>query len=79
MIEDNIFLRHAKRNVKAYTANPKVKAAMVTGSVAEGLCDEYSDIDMSIYYSDLPTDEELQIARQHASRFRTSLGNWRSL
>jgi hypothetical protein len=53
-------LELAKRNVKAYIANSKVKAAMV----AEGLCDEYSDIDMSIYYSDLPTDEELHIARQ---------------
>lgn len=50
-------LELAKRHVKAYIANPKTKAAMVAGSVAEGLCDEYSDCDMSIY-------EELQLARQ---------------
>ena len=54
----------AKRNVEAYIANPKTKAAMVAGSVAEGLCDEYSDCDMSIYYDELPSDEELQLARQ---------------
>ncbi|MBW4499740.1 MAG: hypothetical protein KME57_09260 [Scytonema hyalinum WJT4-NPBG1] len=40
----------AKHNVQAYITNPKAKAAMVTGSAAEGLCDYYSDIDMSIYY-----------------------------
>lgn len=55
----------AKRNIKAYIANPKTKAAMVAGSVAEGLCDEYSDCDMSIYYDELPSEEELQDARQH--------------
>ncbi len=55
----------AKRNIKAYIANPKVKAAMVTGSVALGISDCYSDIDMSIYYSEeLPSSEELEAARQ---------------
>jgi predicted nucleotidyltransferase len=53
----------AKQNVKAYITNPKVQAAMVTGSVAEGLSDHYSDIDMSIYYDELPSQEELEIAR----------------
>lgn len=57
-------LELAKRNVKTYIANSKTKAAMVTGSVAEGLGDEYSDIDMSIYYEELPSEEELQLARQ---------------
>ncbi len=57
-------LELAKRNLKAYIANPKTKAAMVTGSVAQGLCDEYSDIDMSIYYEELPSEEELELARQ---------------
>ncbi len=57
-------LKLAKHNIKAYVANPKTKAAMVTGSVAEGLCDEYSDIDMSIYYEELPSEEELQLTRQ---------------
>ena len=50
-------LELAKNNVKAYIANPKTKAAMVAGSVAEGHCDEYSDCDM-------PSEEELQLVRQ---------------
>lgn len=54
----------AKHNVQAYITNPKAKAAMVTGSAVEGLCDYYSDIDMSIYYEELPSEEELEIARQ---------------
>ena len=57
-------LELAKNNVKAYIANPKAKAAMVAGSVAEGLCDEYSDCDMSIYYDELPSEEELRLVRQ---------------
>ena len=52
------------RNVKPYLANPKTKAAMVTGSVAEGLCDEYSDCDVVLYYEELPSDDELHAARQ---------------
>jgi hypothetical protein len=61
----NYLLALAKRNLQAYITNSKVGAAMVTGSVAEGECDFYSDIDMSIYYDELPTEEELEIARQH--------------
>src|SRR3712207_3309288 len=57
-------LELAKRNVKAYIANPKTKAVMVAGSVAEGLCDEYSDCDVMIYYDELPSEEELHLARQ---------------
>ncbi len=57
-------LELVKHNVKAYIANPKTKAVMVTGSVAEGLCDEYSDCDVMLYYSELPSEDELTIARQ---------------
>ena len=57
-------LELTKRNVKAYIANPKTKAAMVTGSVAEGLCDEYSDCDVMLYYDELPSEQELNLARQ---------------
>ncbi|KAB8330095.1 hypothetical protein SD80_030175 [Scytonema tolypothrichoides VB-61278] len=57
-------LELVKRNVKAYIANPKTKAVMVTGSVAEGLCDEYSDCDVMLYYDELPSEEELHLARQ---------------
>lgn len=57
-------LELVKRNVKSYTANPKIKAVMVTGSVAEGLCDEYSDCDVMLYYDELPSEDELYLARQ---------------
>ncbi|MBW4469744.1 MAG: nucleotidyltransferase domain-containing protein [Stenomitos rutilans HA7619-LM2] len=57
-------LELAKRNVKVYIANPNAKAVMVTGSIAEGLCDEYSDCDVGIYYDELPSEAELQLARQ---------------
>jgi hypothetical protein len=65
MIDKHQYLLElAKRNAKAYIANPKTKAVMVTGSVVGGLCDEYSDCDMSIYYDELPSEEELQLLRQ---------------
>lgn len=57
-------LKLAKQNALAYIAIPKAKAAMVGGSVARGICDEYSDLDMSIYWDELPSEEELQLARQ---------------
>ena len=70
-------LELVKRNVKAYIANPKTKAVMVTGSVAEGLCDEYSDCDVCLYYNELPSEEELQLARQQnqGSELLGILGN----
>ena len=66
-----------KRSVKAYIANPKTKAVMVTGSVAERLCDEYSDCDVCLYYDELPSEEELQLARQqnHGSELIGILGD----
>jgi hypothetical protein len=56
-------LKLAKRTAAAYIANPKTKAAMITGSVAEGLCDEYSDCEMFFYYDELPSKEELHFVR----------------
>ncbi|MGG6268451.1 hypothetical protein ACQ4M3_19345 [Leptolyngbya sp. AN03gr2] len=41
-----------------------MKAAMTPGSVAEGLSDEFSDCDMSVYYDELPSEEELDWARR---------------
>ncbi len=54
----------AKRNIKAYIANPEAKAAMVTGSTATGKADFYSDVEMFIYYDKLPSIEKLQFARK---------------
>jgi predicted nucleotidyltransferase len=78
MSEDNRYLLNIARQIaKTYTAHPQAKAAMVTGSVAEGICDRYSDIDMSIYYDKLPSKEELEATRlqnQGSERIWT-LGN----
>ncbi|MBF2008267.1 MAG: nucleotidyltransferase domain-containing protein [Chlorogloeopsis fritschii C42_A2020_084] len=52
----------ARKNAASYLVNPKVKAIGIAGSVARGKADIYSDIDMSIYYNELPTDEELKVA-----------------
>lgn len=55
----------ARRNAASYLVNPKVRAIGVAGSVARGQADTYSDIDMSIYYWELPSDEELKAAYEH--------------
>ncbi|MGB0386510.1 MAG: hypothetical protein ACPGWR_17010 [Ardenticatenaceae bacterium] len=48
-----------------YSELPMTRAVMVTGSVAKGLSDFYSDIDMTIYYEDeLPDEEALHAIRQ---------------
>jgi hypothetical protein len=52
----------AKRSVKVYLANLKPRAVMLTGSVAEGLCDEYSDCEVCFYYEKLPSESELRRA-----------------
>ena len=52
----------AKRSVTAYLANLKPRAVMLTGSVAEGLCDEYSDCEVCFYYEELPSESELRRA-----------------
>jgi predicted nucleotidyltransferase len=54
----------ANKSIQAYIANPKAKAAMVTGSTATGQADIYSDVEMFIYYDELPDKKELQLARQ---------------
>lgn len=47
----------ARRNAIAYLATSKVKAIGVAGSVARGQANAYSDVDMSIYYDELPTTD----------------------
>lgn len=47
-----------------YIALPTMRAAMVTGSVAKGLADTYSDIDMTMYYdAEIPDEETLLTIR----------------
>ena len=57
--ESQYLLEMARRVIAPYTKLPEARAAMVTGSVAEGESDRYSDIDMTVYYENLPDDAEL--------------------
>lgn len=54
----------ARRVATAHTDHPALRAAMVTGSVAKGVADHHSDIDMTLYYEpDLPGEEWLAAVR----------------
>ena len=54
-------LRAAAEGVAAqFAADPRVEGVLLTGSVSLGRCDAASDVDMSIYYSELPSAEELE-------------------
>ncbi len=52
----------ARQNAANYLTYQKVRAIGVAGSVARCQADVYSDIDMSIYYEELPSHEELKAA-----------------
>jgi len=54
----------AKRIAGVYATQPNSQAIIVMGSAAEGHADFYSDLDMSVYYSELPAEVELEVARQ---------------
>lgn len=55
----------ARKVLQPYTQLPTLRAAMVTGSAAKGLADNYSDLDMTCYYADtLPDEEALAAIRQ---------------
>ncbi len=41
-----------------YAANPKVAAVLLAGSVARGLADQFSDIEIDIYWHAPPTDAD---------------------
>jgi hypothetical protein len=42
----------------AYAANPKTQVVMVAGSTGRGTADRYSDLEIDVYYSAPPTEEE---------------------
>lgn len=48
----------AERAASAYVANPHVAAVLVAGSVARGLADDHSDIELDVYWATAPTEEE---------------------
>lgn len=43
---------------QAYSREPKVAAVMVSGSTARGHADEYSDVELGIFWEEPPTDDD---------------------
>ena len=64
MNQARYLLALAKDKIQAYTSHPNAKAGMVTGSTATGQADFHSDVEMFIYYDQLPSIEQLQLARR---------------
>jgi predicted nucleotidyltransferase len=64
----------ARRIAPAYTANSKVEAAFVFGSVASGFADQYSDTELAFVWSQPPSAEELQAAAQKAGASDWEIG-----
>src|SRR5947209_5874071 len=58
-----------------YATNKKVQASAVIGSVARRQADAFSDIDMSIFYDTLPTEDEVAAGREalHAAEWHRLL------
>lgn len=54
-----------------YSTNPKVAAELLAGSVARNLTDEFSDIEVDVFWHEPPTDSD----RRHP----IAQGGWRSL
>jgi hypothetical protein len=49
-----------------YAANPKVAGVLLAGSVARGLADGFSDIEIDVYWHTPPTDEDLSAPIERA-------------
>jgi len=48
----------------AYAANPKARVVMVAGSTGRGTADRYSDLEIDVYWSEPPTDDERRAAAE---------------
>lgn len=57
-------LGRAQRVAAIYSAHPNARAAIVVGSVARRQYDQYSDIDMTVFYDMLPTEDEVRAGRE---------------
>jgi hypothetical protein len=56
----------ARRVAEGYRAHPNVAVVLVAGSVARGLADELSDIELDVYWSRPPTTEDREAAVEGA-------------
>jgi hypothetical protein len=48
----------ARRVAAVYAGNPKVAATAAVGSVGSGIADEWSDLELDIYWHAPPSDED---------------------
>jgi hypothetical protein len=56
----------ARAIAPVYTTNPRVRAVIVAGSVGRGCADPYSDVEMGVFWEELPAPGELQAAMERA-------------
>jgi hypothetical protein len=52
----------AERVGYAYAADPKARVVMIAGSTGRGTADRYSDIEIDVYWSEPPSDDERRAA-----------------
>src|SRR5262249_28265266 len=57
-------LELARKMAEIHARDPRLQAMLVAGSVARGAADDISDIDMSLYYSEMPTEAEIRAIRE---------------
>src|SRR6185295_19225235 len=50
--------------LERYAQLPGCVCAAITGSAAEGLADEYSDLVTTVYYRELPPEEQIRAIRE---------------
>ncbi len=54
----------ANKSIQVYKAMPTCRAILLTGSASEGVSDEYSDLDIILYYDELPSEAAFLDAMQ---------------
>jgi predicted nucleotidyltransferase len=65
-------LGRAQRVASIYAAHPQARAVIVVGSLARRQYDAYSDIDMTVFYENMPTEDEIRAGRGRNSEHHIS-------
>lgn len=63
----------AWRISQSFAKNPKAKVVMIAGSVGRGQADAYSDIEIDVYWSHPPSEEERRVAIEDSGASLLSL------
>ena len=56
----------AQHIAPVYADNPRVRVVMVGGSVSRGCADQYSDLDIGVFWAEPPSDQERKRVIQRA-------------